>query len=98
MKKLYLVSLFLIACACSGCLTRSVTRYNAAGKPWSTDTITAFMVRGEVSKLNETVEETAKGDYKRHVLIGALKGETETDKVAAIAESIARGVATGVKP
>ncbi len=91
MKRLIAILLFTLAMLMSGCLTREMTRYTADGKPWSKDKITAFMVRGEVTALKEDVNETAEGDYHRKVTLGSLKGETETDKLAALVEAAAKG-------
>lgn len=92
----------LILAPCSllfvGCVTRDLTRYNAEGKPWSRDRIRFFLVRGEASNVRERVKETAKGDYERDVTIGAVKGETETDKLATVAGAVAEGAARGAKP
>lgn len=95
MKRYYWLILFLSSLLFAGCLTRETTRYNAKGEPWSKDRVTAFMVRGEVSALKEDVTETADGDYHRKVSLGALKGDTETDKLAAVAEAAAKGAVQG---
>jgi hypothetical protein len=81
-----------------GCVSRDFTRYSADGKPWSRDSIRFFLVRGEASNVRERVKETSKGDYERDVSIGAVKGETETDKLATVAGAVAEGAARGAKP
>tara|TARA_R110000868_G_scaffold22988_1_gene93617 strand:- start:934 stop:1179 length:246 start_codon:yes stop_codon:yes gene_type:complete len=79
-----------------------MVRYTADGKPYSTEKFTAFLVRGEASKIDEKVKETGRGDYERTVKIGSLKGETETDKVSALVssavEAAVRGAAKSVVP
>jgi hypothetical protein len=101
MKKL-LIPLALLALISQGCLSRKMVRYTADGKPYSTEKFTAFLVRGEVSKIDEKVKETGKGDYERIVKIGGLKGETETDKVkdlvGAAVEAAVRGASKSVVP
>jgi hypothetical protein len=68
------------------------------GKLWSTEKFSVVLMRGEASKLREQVKETASGDYERDVSIGALKGETETDKLKDLAgEVVDRAVSAGVK-
>ena len=94
MKTLAIV-LLLASC---GCVQRTMTRYSGDGKPWSKERLTLFMVRGEAAKINEKIKETKGGDYDRTVNIGSIKGETETDKVASLAEAIATGLAKGMKP
>lgn len=78
-----LLSLLLSA----GCITRDNTRYSADGKPWSRDKITFFLVRGEATKVSEHVNETEDGTYERTVTIGAIKGETDIDKLGPIIDS-----------
>lgn len=97
----HFLALALVAAACSvgaGCVSRDFTRYTADGKPWSRDRIRFFLVRGEASNVRERVKETKQGDYERDVSIGAVKGETETDKLAAVAGAVAEGAARGAKP
>jgi hypothetical protein len=94
-----LLKLALVASLCSvGCVSRDFTRYTDEGKLWSRDRITFFLVRGDASNVRERVKETSSGDYERGVSIGAIKGETETDKVAALAAAVAEGVVRGAKP
>lgn len=81
-----------------GCVQRTMTRYSGDGKPWSTERLTLFMVRGEAAKVNEKIKETKGGDYDRVVNIGSIKGETETDKlkdlVAAAVEAAVKAART----
>lgn len=82
-----------------GCLNRTMKRYDPdTGNLWSTEKFSVVLMRGEASKLREQVKETATGDYERDVSIGALKGETETDKLKDLAgEVVDRAVSAGVK-
>jgi hypothetical protein len=97
-----LLPLVIAALFTQGCLSRKMVRYTAEGKPYSTEKFTAFLVRGEVSKIDERVKETGKGDYERTVKIGSVKGETETDKlkdlVGAAIEAGIKGAAKSVVP
>lgn len=95
MKRFYLAILFTLSLLFTGCFTRDMTRYTADGKPYAKDRITAFMVRGEVTQLKEEVSETHGGDYKRKVSLGALKGETETDKIAELVKAAVQGAVSG---
>lgn len=95
MKSLILLLLILSS---AGCITRDNTRYNAEGKPWSRDKVTFFLVRGEASKVHETVTETKAGDYSRDVNIGAVKGETETDKLKDLIAAAVEAAVRGAKP
>lgn len=101
MKKL-LLPLVVLALISQGCLSRKMVRYTAEGKPYSTEKFTAFLVRGEVTKIDERVKETGKGDYERNVRIGAVKGESEVDKVkelvGAAVEAAVKGATKSVAP
>ncbi len=88
----------LVLALCSGCFTRETVRYDKDGKPWSKDKIRIVLMRAEVSKLDETVTEKANGDYERKVKVGALKGETETDKLRGVVEgAVEAGIKAGAK-
>ncbi len=60
----------------------------------------AFLVKGEASKIAaHTTQRDAGGtNYARTVTVGNVKGETDSEAVAGLAEAIARGVATGANP
>jgi hypothetical protein len=97
----HFAQLALVAALCSlgaGCVSRDFTRYNSDGKLWSRDRIRFFLVRGEATKVREKVTESREGDYERDVSIGAVRGETETDKLAQVAGAVAEGAARGAKP
>lgn len=82
MKKTLLLTITAsLLLSSAGCITRDNTRYSADGKPWSRDKVTFFLVRGEASKVRELVKEKSAGDYEREVTIGAIKGESEADKL-----------------
>jgi len=102
MKTKHLLIPLALCALLTGCLSRKMVRYSSDGEPASTEKFTAFLVRGEVSKIDEKVKETGKGDYERTVKIGSLKGETETDKVkdlvGAAVEAAVRGAAKSVVP
>lgn len=85
--KTRLILLSLLSLSLAGCITRDNTRYGADGKPWSRDKVTFFMVRGEATKVSERVKETDEGDYERTVTIGAIKGESELDKLGPIIDA-----------
>ena len=87
--------LWFIGCLGSGCVSRSMTRFDGEGKPWSKERLTLFMVRGEASKLREQIKETKAGDYTRDVFIGEVKGETETDKLKDLLGEVAERAAKG---
>lgn len=82
-----------------GCLSRTMKRYDpVTGSLWSTEKFSVVLMRGEASKLREEIKETAEGGYERKVSVGALKGETETDKLKDLAgEVVERGISAGIK-
>lgn len=57
----------------------------------------AFMVKGDASKVSSAVTYTGT-NYTRAVGLGAVKGESEVDKLSIMAEAVARGVASGANP
>ena len=102
MKTKHLLIPWALCALLTGCLSRKMVRYTADGKPYSTESFRAVLVRAEASKIDERIKETAKGDYERNVKIGGLKGETEVDKVkdlvGAAVEAAVRGAAKSVVP
>ena len=79
-----------------GCLNRTMKRYDpVTGNLWSVEDFSVVLMRGEASKLREEVKETSEGDYERKVSVGALKGETETDKLKDLIGEVAERAAKG---
>ncbi len=85
------------ALAAAACLLSGCVRYSHTAVTGDKTTFTAFCVKAEASKV--TSDTTTQGtNYTRKVSLGSVKGESDVDKLSAMAEAMARGVATGVNP
>lgn len=93
MKNLTLLT--ALAVGLCGCMT-----YSHTSQTGERTSVTAFLVRGDASNVKTETRTTDSfgTNYSRSVSLGSLKGETELDKLAGMAEAIARGVATGANP
>ncbi len=85
------------ALAAGACLLGGCVRYSHTTLTGERTSFTGFLIRGEASKISTDTTSTGT-NYTRKVSLGSLKGETEMDKMNGLAESIARGVASGANP
>lgn len=87
--------IFLALALCGGCVS-----YRHTSPGGDQTSFRAFLIKGDASKVatHTAIRDSFGTNYDRTVSIGALKGESDVDKLATLAEAVARGLATGANP
>ena len=92
-KKLTLVTALVALAALSGCASYKHERVLADGGSETTQFRSALMF-GKAASVRTATKDT---NYSRTVSVGSLEGGTEVEKLAGMAEAIARGAVSGAK-
>ena len=92
-KKLLWVTVLVGVAALCGCASYKHERVLADGGSETTQFRSALMF-GKAASVRSSTKDT---NYNRTVSVGSIEGGTEVEKLAGMAEAIARGVVSGAK-
>ena len=92
-RKVTLVSALVALAALCGCASYKHERVLADGGSETTQFRSALMF-GKAASVRSSTKDT---NYNRTVSVGSLEGGTEVEKLAGMAEAIARGAVSGAK-
>lgn len=92
-RQLTLVTALVALAALSGCASYKHERVLADGGSETTQFRSALMF-GKAASVRTATKDT---NYSRTVSVGSLEGGTEVEKLAGMAEAIARGAVSGAK-
>jgi hypothetical protein len=93
-RKVLLVAVLVSVAALCGCASYKHERVLADGGRETTSFRSTLMF-GKAASVRTSTKDT---NYNRTVSVGSIEGGTETEKLGGLAEAIARGVVSGLKP